>query len=98
MAVSRVLLGRHHILDVVAGVVIGVLEAVLLSMLWRSEEEVAFETSNFENAQELINFTGKRFGQLSAWIGGPLVKWLKDSLVKKITLTLFCGSFFRFIL
>ena len=68
MAVSRVLLGRHHILDVVAGVVIGVLEAVLLSMLWRSEEEVAFETPNFEHDQELINFTGKRFGQLSARI------------------------------
>jgi len=41
VAVSRVLLGRHHILDVVAGVVIGVLEAVLLSMLWRSEEEAS---------------------------------------------------------
>ena len=68
MAVSRVLLGRHHILDVVAGVVIGVLEAVLLSMLWRSEDEVAFETINFELSQELINFTGKCFGQLSAWI------------------------------
>ena len=68
MAVSRVLLGRHHILDVVAGVVIGVLEAVLLSMLWRSEEEVAFETSNYEHNHELKNFTGKRFGQLSAWI------------------------------
>ena len=34
------LLGRHHILDVVAGVVIGAVEAVVLSMLWRSEEEV----------------------------------------------------------
>ena len=68
MAVSRVLLGRHHILGVVAGVVIGVLEAVLLSILWRSEEEVAFETSNFEHNQELTNFSGKRFGQLSAWI------------------------------
>ena len=68
VAVSRVLLGRHHILDVVAGVVIGVLEAVLLSMLWRSEEEVAFETSNVEHKQELLNFTGKCFGQLSAWI------------------------------
>ena len=40
VAVSRVLLGRHHILDVVAGVVIGAVEAVILSMLWRSEEEV----------------------------------------------------------
>ena len=40
VAVSRVLLGRHHILDVVAGVVIGAVEAVVLSMLWRSEEEV----------------------------------------------------------
>ena len=40
---SRVLLGRHHILDVVAGVVIGASEAVILSMLWRSEEEVGSE-------------------------------------------------------
>ena len=40
VAVSRVLLGRHHILDVLAGVVIGAIEAILLSMLWRSEEEV----------------------------------------------------------
>ena len=40
VAVSRVLLGRHHILDVLAGVVIGAVEAILLSMLWRSEEEV----------------------------------------------------------
>ena len=40
VAVSRVLLGRHHILDVVAGVIIGAIEAVILSMLWRSEEEV----------------------------------------------------------
>ena len=40
VAASRVLLGRHHILDVVAGVLIGAVEAALLSMLWRSEEEV----------------------------------------------------------
>jgi len=41
VAVSRVLLGRHHILDVVAGVIIGAAEAVILSMLWRSEEEAS---------------------------------------------------------
>jgi len=41
VAVSRVLLGRHHILDVVAGVVIGAVEAVILSILWRSEEEAS---------------------------------------------------------
>ena len=46
VAVSRVLLGRHHILDVVAGVIIGAIEAVILSMLWRSEEEVK---SNYKN-------------------------------------------------
>ena len=34
-------LGRHHILDVVAGVLIGLLEAVILSMVWRDEEQAA---------------------------------------------------------
>jgi len=41
VSVSRVVLGRHHILDVVAGVVIGMGEALILSMAWRNEEQAA---------------------------------------------------------
>ena len=41
VSVSRVVLGRHHILDVVAGVLIGLVEAVILSMVWRNEEQAA---------------------------------------------------------
>jgi membrane-associated phospholipid phosphatase len=41
VAASRVLLGRHHILDVVAGVVLGAAEGVLLGLVWRSEEQAA---------------------------------------------------------
>eukprot|EP00090_Calanus_glacialis_P026609 TRINITY_DN41863_c0_g1_i1.p1 TRINITY_DN41863_c0_g1~~TRINITY_DN41863_c0_g1_i1.p1 ORF type:complete len:210 (-),score=59.33 TRINITY_DN41863_c0_g1_i1:196-825(-) len=47
VSVSRVVLGRHHILDVVAGVVIGLLESVILSMLWRNEEQASFIMSMF---------------------------------------------------
>ena len=42
VSVSRVLLGRHHVLDVVAGVVIGVLQALLMGILWRSEEQTNY--------------------------------------------------------
>ena len=42
VSVSRVLLGRHHVLDVVAGVVIGVLQALLMGILWRSEEQTKY--------------------------------------------------------
>jgi len=41
VSVSRVVLGRHHILDVVAGVMIGLVESVILSMMWRNEEQAA---------------------------------------------------------
>jgi len=41
VSVSRVVLGRHHILDVVAGIMIGLVEAVILSMVWRNEEQAA---------------------------------------------------------
>ena len=39
VSVSRVLLGRHHLLDVVAGLLIGLAEGVVLNMVWRSEEQ-----------------------------------------------------------
>ena len=42
VCVSRVLLGRHHILDVVAGVVIGVVQALVMGVLWRSEEQTKY--------------------------------------------------------
>merc|ERR1712098_5703 len=48
VCVSRVLLARHHLLDCVAGVLIGFLEAGLLSCLWLGPER----------AQELLNMVG----------------------------------------
>lgn len=38
VCLSRVLLRRHHILDVAAGVLIGVLESVFIIKLWLSQE------------------------------------------------------------
>lgn len=38
---SRVILGRHHLLDVACGILIGVVEAVLLACCWRSAESAA---------------------------------------------------------
>ncbi|XP_023325512.1 phospholipid phosphatase 6 [Eurytemora carolleeae] len=35
---SRVILGRHHVLDVVCGVLIGILEGLILSKVWLSRE------------------------------------------------------------
>lgn len=37
VCMSRILLRRHHLLDVIGGVLLGVFEAVLLSWLWVSE-------------------------------------------------------------
>lgn len=37
VALSRILLRRHHILDVLAGAVLGVLEGYLISFVWLSE-------------------------------------------------------------
>lgn len=47
VCVSRVLLGRHHILDVVAGVLIGLLQAVVMGWMWRSEEQTKYIMSLF---------------------------------------------------
>ncbi|XP_068220791.1 polyisoprenoid diphosphate/phosphate phosphohydrolase PLPP6-like [Palaemon carinicauda] len=46
VCISRVLLRRHHILDVAGGMCIGILEACLMSLLWLSPE----------GAQGLVNF------------------------------------------
>lgn len=39
VSASRVLLGRHHILDVVAGILIGALEGFILAKVWKNEEQ-----------------------------------------------------------
>jgi len=41
VSASRVLLGRHHILDVVAGIFIGLGEGLILAKVWKSEEEAS---------------------------------------------------------
>lgn len=38
ICVSRVLMRRHHILDVFAGIVLGILESCLLGLLWIGED------------------------------------------------------------
>merc|ERR1711936_570175 len=42
VSVSRIILGRHHVLDVGAGVLIGVLQGLLMGTLWRSEEQAKY--------------------------------------------------------
>jgi len=42
VAVSRVLLCRHHILDVVGGIVIGLAEAFVINQVWLSEESARY--------------------------------------------------------
>jgi len=41
VSISRVLMGRHHVLDVAAGVIIGIGEAIALARIWRTEEQAA---------------------------------------------------------
>lgn len=38
VSLSRILLRRHHLLDVLAGLVLGLLNTLLISLLWFSEE------------------------------------------------------------
>jgi len=38
IALSRLLLFRHHILDVIAGIVIGFLEAMVMAIIWIGPE------------------------------------------------------------
>lgn len=42
VSVSRLLLYRHHILDVLAGATLGILEAFLLSILWFGKDTSAW--------------------------------------------------------
>lgn len=46
VCVTRVLLRRHHVLDVLGGTGVGILEAVVMSLIWLSPE----------GAQGLVNF------------------------------------------
>ena len=39
VCISRVLLGRHHILDVVAGIFIGFFECFIMKRVWMNDEE-----------------------------------------------------------
>jgi len=41
IAISRLLLYKHHILDVIGGVVIGFLEALLMAIIWIGPETAA---------------------------------------------------------
>ena len=52
VCVSRVLLGRHHILDVLGGTVIGIVEVVVLSILWISEESSEYFTKYVFNSED----------------------------------------------
>ncbi len=36
---SRVLLGRHHVLDVAGGIAIGLAETLLMGLIWMGEEK-----------------------------------------------------------
>lgn len=38
VSLSRLLLYRHHILDILAGATLGILEAFLLSILWLGKD------------------------------------------------------------
>jgi len=42
VSMSRILLCRHHILDVVGGIIIGLAEAVVISQIWLSEESARY--------------------------------------------------------
>uniref|UniRef100_A0A0P4WDL2 Phosphatidic acid phosphatase type 2/haloperoxidase domain-containing protein n=1 Tax=Scylla olivacea TaxID=85551 RepID=A0A0P4WDL2_SCYOL len=47
VCVSRVLLHRHHILDIVGGIGIGFVQAVLISCMWLSEESADAVVNSF---------------------------------------------------
>ncbi|KAH8410607.1 hypothetical protein KR009_006634, partial [Drosophila setifemur] len=56
VAISRLILQRHYILDICAGAFIGILEAVIIGFFWLSEKS-AFNIVNFmseENAESAI--------------------------------------------
>ena len=52
VCLSRLLLRRHHLLDVASGVLLGVFEAVLLNWLWVSEN-LAFWVVSYLSDEKL---------------------------------------------
>jgi len=52
VSVSRVLLGRHHIVDVVAGVFVGLLEAAMLSKIWLDAEGSKYLVNMFIGSED----------------------------------------------
>jgi len=52
VCVSRVLLGRHHIVDVVAGVFVGLVEAVMLSKIWLDGEGSKYLVNMFIGSED----------------------------------------------
>lgn len=52
VALSRLLLYRHHILDVSAGVLLGILEGIVLSVLWL-EKDTAFTLMSYLSDERL---------------------------------------------
>jgi presqualene diphosphate phosphatase len=42
VCISRVLLRRHHVLDVLAGVLLGLFEALVMAVIWIPEEWAAY--------------------------------------------------------
>lgn len=52
VALSRLLMYRHHILDVSAGILLGFFEAVLLGVLWL-QKDTAFMVMNWLSEERL---------------------------------------------
>lgn len=57
MALSRLLLCRHHILDVVAGVLLGSIEALLFSYIWIGQDWSKWILSSFLSGEKLPGTT-----------------------------------------
>jgi len=57
VSISRLLMYRHHILDVLGGILLGFSEALVLSMLWVGKDTAAFLMSwlSDEKQDEWIN-------------------------------------------
>ncbi|EEB16515.1 presqualene diphosphate phosphatase, putative [Pediculus humanus corporis] len=54
LSISRILMKRHHILDVLGGILLGIVETFILSLLWLSKESSATILSfmNEENLED----------------------------------------------
>ena len=52
VAISRVCLARHHILDVIGGVVLAFAEYLIMSVLWLSEAKASQMASIFADSED----------------------------------------------